>query len=55
MDGGKGEGVVEGGTEVEMGEAKGEESEEEDDGLDERERYDPRRPTGCWEGCAGRR
>ncbi|KAI4102477.1 MAG: hypothetical protein LQ339_004631 [Xanthoria mediterranea] len=29
------------------------ESESEDDGLREEERYDPRRPTGCWKGCEG--
>ncbi|KAI4240853.1 MAG: hypothetical protein L6R42_011430, partial [Xanthoria sp. 1 TBL-2021] len=28
------------------------ESESDDDGLGE-ERYDPRRPTGCWAGCEG--
>lgn len=33
---------------------EGEEEESEDDGLEEGERYDPRRPTGCWEGCQGR-
>ncbi|KAL8761038.1 MAG: hypothetical protein Q9184_002804 [Pyrenodesmia sp. 2 TL-2023] len=32
-----------------------EESGSEDDGLAAEERYDPRRPTGCWEGCPGRR
>lgn len=38
------------------GEIKEMEAEEsEDDGLKEGERYDPRRPTGCWEGCEGRR
>ncbi|KAL8879345.1 MAG: hypothetical protein Q9192_008252, partial [Flavoplaca navasiana] len=30
-----------------------EESDDDDDGLDEGERYDPRRPTGCWAGCEG--
>lgn len=35
-------------------EAETEESGSEDDGLADGERYDPRRPTGCWEGCPGR-
>lgn len=37
----------EGETKSERGE---EESESEDEGL---EKYDPRRPTGCWAGCPG--
>lgn len=38
----------EGETKSEAGE---EENESEDDGE---EKYDPRRPTGCWSGCYGR-
>ncbi|KAL8641946.1 MAG: hypothetical protein Q9228_001316 [Teloschistes exilis] len=44
---GKGERLVEVAMEVE--------DEDEDDGLEEGERYDPHRPTGCWDGCEGRR
>ncbi len=29
-------------------EGNGDDESDEDDGLDEGERYDPRRPTGCW-------
>lgn len=47
---GKGEGEEEG--KMKTGEV--DEESEEDDGLEEGERYDPRRPTGCWEGCRGR-
>ncbi|KAL8929064.1 MAG: hypothetical protein Q9208_001507 [Pyrenodesmia sp. 3 TL-2023] len=50
---GKGEGEDGGGVRGEV-EADTEESGSEDDGLAEGERYDPRRPTGCWEGCPGR-
>ncbi|KAL8675858.1 MAG: hypothetical protein Q9186_007544 [Xanthomendoza sp. 1 TL-2023] len=35
------------------GRGEEEEEEESDDGLSVEERYDPRRPTGCWEGCEG--
>ncbi|KAI4198325.1 MAG: hypothetical protein LQ350_005342 [Teloschistes chrysophthalmus] len=46
---GKGEGV-----ELGLGLGMEVEDEDEDDGLDEGERYDPHRPTGCWDGCEGR-
>ncbi len=49
--GGRGEGTK---AEVEV-EAETDQSGTDDDGLEEGERYDPRRPTGCWDGCPGRR
>ncbi|KAL8729559.1 MAG: hypothetical protein Q9166_004639 [cf. Caloplaca sp. 2 TL-2023] len=49
-----GKGVMEAeGKEKENVGGKVEESESEDDGLREEERYDPRKPTGCWAGCEG--
>lgn len=51
VGGGDGAGV---GLKGKEGETKSDEGEEESESEDEgMEKYDPRRPTGCWTGCPG--